>query len=84
MSETLVTSEVTSSFSKKLGFVYSFTVDCIGRSGGLAVLWKQSVSCVIKDSSTNHINVSILDHDVLSWQLTCFYGFPERTRRRES
>lgn len=36
------------------------------------------------NSSQNHINVMFFDRVVPKWQLTCFYGFPERSRRSES
>lgn len=38
----------------------------------------------ICDSSQNHINVQIIEGNNAIWRLTCFYGFPEREKRRES
>lgn len=34
-----------------------FAVNKVGRGGGLAVMWKQTVVCNVVDSSNNHINV---------------------------
>lgn len=47
-------------------------------------MWKRSVVCQVLDSSSNHINVHIMDGINISWNLTCFYGFLERTRRQDS
>lgn len=34
--------------------------------------------------SQHHIDVIFMDSNVESWRLSCFYGYPERTRRRDS
>lgn len=34
--------------------------------------------------SQNHIDVLFLESNVASWRLSCFYGFPERARRKNS
>lgn len=65
----------------KFGFAQYFSVDRVGRSGGLAIFWKQHVACEIMNYSRNHIDVLFLDNDIASWRLTCFYGYPERSRR---
>ncbi|XP_074326831.1 uncharacterized protein LOC141664773 [Apium graveolens] len=84
LSETLVSSVKISELCLSLGFVHNFVVDCVGRGGGLAVMWKNTVVCNIGSSSLNHIDVEILRDTVPHWRLTCFYGMPERDRRRES
>lgn len=84
LSETLVTSSTIAELCDKFGFADYFAVDKVGRGGGLAVLWKQTMSCKIMDSSNNYINVYFMERNSPSWRLTCFYGFPERTRRQES
>lgn len=68
----------------KLGFDFSFAVDREGRSGGIAIIWKQSFKCRIINYSMNFINVEVSDNDRGLWRLTGFYGYPERTRRRDS
>lgn len=84
LSETLVMSNVIADLCKKLGFCHFFTVDAIGRRGGLAVLWKKVMSCKVVNSSSNHINLHIQKDMVSVWRLTCYYGFPERNRRQEA
>ncbi|XP_057794267.1 uncharacterized protein LOC131010650 [Salvia miltiorrhiza] len=67
----------------RLHFDGCFTVDCAGRSGGLCMLWKFSTTCKLLSFSTHHIDMEIMDSKG-RWRLTGFYGFPERSRRRES
>lgn len=80
----------TLSFSNKiedvcvcLHYDCAFTINCIGRSGGLCVLWKSSANCSTVSFSQNHIDVAISDVDG-NWRFTGFYGFPKRARRRLS
>ncbi|XP_058763739.1 uncharacterized protein LOC131637168 [Vicia villosa] len=81
----------TTSYSNKvedlryaLSFDSCFTVNRIGRSGGIVVFWRESKKCTIQNYSNNHIDMLVEDSINGSWRLTCFYGLPERTRRRES
>lgn len=67
-----------------MGFSNFFVVNRIGRGGGLAVMWKGNIDCKIEGSSQNHIDVIMLKNGAPDWRLTCFYGFPERNRRRKS
>lgn len=84
LSETLSFSNKIDEIRVKFGFSSSFAVDRVGRGGGLAILWKPCVKCSVLESSSNFIDVCISDSGVHSWRLTCFYGYPERTRRNES
>lgn len=59
-------------------------MDSIGRSGGLALLWDRSVQCSVFDFDQNHIDVHMLQNNIPKWRLTGFYGYPERSQRRES
>jgi hypothetical protein len=69
----------------KLGFVGLFTVDPVGRSGGLALLWNNENELQIQNFTRRHINaeVRIADSD-LWWHLTCFYGHPVSAKHHES
>lgn len=78
LSETLVTSDVISEVSRRFGFSDFFAIDVVGRSGGLAVLWRSNITCTVIGSSSNYIDVHILERNVPAWRLTCYYGFPER------
>lgn len=66
-----------------LHFDSCFSVDCVGRSGGLGLLWKNSVDVAISGYSNNCIDAMISCGGV-PWQFTGIYGVPERSRRQDS
>ncbi|KAL9658997.1 hypothetical protein QQ045_028256 [Rhodiola kirilowii] len=66
----------------KLGFQNGFGVSCKGRSGGLALLWDDTVCVEVSNYSFWHIDVVIRDNGV--WRLSLFYGNPAVNMRRES
>jgi exonuclease III len=69
----------------KLGFNNMFVVDCVGRSGGMALFWGEEVTVTVKNFSQCHINglVSIPGMDV-QWLFTGFYGHPNPSKRYEA
>lgn len=68
----------------KFSFAKCFAVDCIGRSDGLAVLWKSHVPCQVSGYSQNHIDIQFNENNMAAWRMTCFYGLLERSRRKVS
>jgi hypothetical protein len=84
LSETMTTSNKIDELKYVLSFDYCFSVDRIGRGGGLAFLWKKSINCNITNYSTNHIHIEVIDAIKGKWRLTGFYGMPEGGRRKES
>jgi hypothetical protein len=60
------------------------SIDVEGRSGGLSVMWKENLKCRIMNYSRNFINLIVSDGDKGEWRLTCYYGYPERSRRRQA
>lgn len=84
LSETLVNAEKIKEISVSLGFCNNFAVDNVGRGGGLAIMWKRSIVSHVVNASNNHIDVEFLEKNRPVWRLTCFYGYLERSRRRES
>jgi hypothetical protein len=84
LSETLVHANKISEIKNKLNFEESFAVDRTGRSGGLALLWKNKLNCRIISYSQNYINVEINQEGKRPWRFTGFYGYPERDRMRDS
>ena len=68
----------------KLGFQNAFVVPSIGRSGGLALLWKREVTLEIRNFTTHHIDSHILHGNDSRWKLTGFYGRPKEQRKWES
>ena len=68
----------------KLQYEGSFVVDSVRGGGGLVLLWKEMSWVKLISFSRNHIDVVVKIPDMREWRLTGFYGFPERSRRRES
>jgi exonuclease III len=81
--ETLVHANKITEIKNKLGFDAAFAVDRIGRSGGLALLWKNKINCQIINYSNNFINVEVSSNNWKQWRLTGFYGFPEHDKRKD-
>lgn len=56
----------------------------MGHSGGIVVIWNNSLDVSLTSFSFNHISMDI--HDAIRglWRLTAFYGFPERSRNHLS
>ncbi|XP_074362176.1 uncharacterized protein LOC141702378 [Apium graveolens] len=82
--ETLSIKERIEKLRGKLGYDNQWVVDSIGRGGGLALIWKNSVKCTVIGSGNNFIDVSITNANGSEWRMTGFYGFPERARRKAS
>lgn len=82
--ETLVSKQKQEEIRVRLGFKNCFTVDSIGRSGGINVLWRKTGLCSIVNFSTNFISLDIMDGDLGAWCLTAFYECPGRFMRRQS
>ncbi|XP_074327496.1 uncharacterized protein LOC141665410 [Apium graveolens] len=84
LSETISVSRKIEELRIKMGYDSCFSVDKVGRSGGLAVFWRNSARCNITGYSRSHIDLVFLENNVEVWHLSCFYGFPDRARRKES
>ncbi|XVF73183.1 hypothetical protein PTKIN_Ptkin12aG0180600 [Pterospermum kingtungense] len=67
----------------KLGYGACFSVDCIGHSGGIGVIWKDQDSVSIKSFSRFHVDMEVTDQVRGRWRLTAFYGQPDRSQRRQ-
>lgn len=83
--ETLVHANKIEEIRSRIGFDFCFTMDRLGRSDSIVVLWKSPFSCRMLNFSQNFVNLEVLDIvNNTSWRLTAFYGYLERSRRRES
>ncbi|PNX79596.1 endonuclease/exonuclease/phosphatase family protein, partial [Trifolium pratense] len=67
-----------------MGYDSCLSIDVEGCSGGLAVMWKESSSCRVMNYSRNFINLLVEDQNKGDWRITCYYGYPERGRRRNA
>ncbi|GAU30401.1 hypothetical protein TSUD_364470 [Trifolium subterraneum] len=82
LSETLSHNRHVESIRVLLGFDSCLAIDVDGRSGGQAVFWKDSSKCRVMNYTRNFINMLVEDEQWGEWRLTCYYGYPERSRRR--
>jgi hypothetical protein len=83
--ETLCTKTYVDRLRIRLGFESLFTVDPIGRSGSLALFWKEDRELEIFNFSRSHINAVIKEEDdTHSWRFTGFYDHPNCSRRADS
>jgi hypothetical protein len=66
----------------KLGYAGLFDMEPVGRSGELALLWKEECDLEIYNFSCQHINTIIKDEDGNHcWKLTGFYGHPVSAKK---
>jgi exonuclease III len=69
----------------KLGMPGMFLVDPVGKSGGLAMMWRDVDDVTIENYSRRHINAMIYSQTAKqTWKLTGFYGHPNPARRHEA
>jgi hypothetical protein len=69
----------------KIGYAGVFAVDPVGRSGGVALLWKEDQDLEIQNYLRRHINAIVKRRDDgFSWKLTGFYGDPDSSKRKKS
>lgn len=57
--ETLCSKNRLESIKLKLGFDRLFVVDCVGRSGGLALLWDANTNVSLLSYARNFVNVHV-------------------------
>ncbi|GAU33334.1 hypothetical protein TSUD_165990 [Trifolium subterraneum] len=81
LSETLSHNRHIESIRVLLGFDSCLAINVEGRSGGLAVFWKDSSKCRVLNYTRNFINMLVEDEQWGEWRLTCYYGYPERSKR---
>lgn len=82
--ETLVHERKVHELKVKLGYGNCLCVDREGMSGGLAMLWKESLDVQVMSYARNFINLEVNEEGIGRWRLTGFYGFPDNSRRRDS
>ncbi|MCH82853.1 hypothetical protein A2U01_0003665, partial [Trifolium medium] len=84
LAETLSKNHTMERIRVNLKFQSCLSVDAEGRSGGLSVMWRDSISCRVMNYSRNFINLIVREKEEEEWRLTCYYGYPERGRRRQA
>ena len=67
---------------RKLGLTQGISVKSDGRSGGLALLWKEGFDVRLKSCFNTHIDVVMCEgNGAQSWRATGFYGHPDSGMR---
>ncbi|KAG2706415.1 hypothetical protein I3760_05G103200 [Carya illinoinensis] len=67
----------------KFGFSNCFGVDCVGRSGGLVLFWKDELNLSIINYTHHHIHAIVTDCNGKECLITGVYGHPDRNMRME-
>ncbi|XP_073056984.1 uncharacterized protein [Primulina eburnea] len=67
-------------FGVSLGFPGQHLISSIGKSGGLALLWKQPLDVHVWSTSRGHIDCVIKDQEKI-WRFMGFYGNPDTNLR---
>ena len=83
--ETKANTDKMKGFQNKLSFTQGIVIPSDGRSGGLALLWREGMDIRFKSCSHSHIDVVV--HDIGNggpWRVTGFYGHPDTGKRYTS
>ncbi|XP_060961854.1 uncharacterized protein LOC133032051 [Cannabis sativa] len=69
---------------RHVNFPNSFHVDCVGKSGGLLLMWNDDWEVSVKSYSVGHIDALVQCPGRSLWRFTGFYGNPKASCRSES
>jgi exonuclease III len=75
LSETLSKNQAMERIRVRLKYNSCLSVDVEGRSGGLSVMWKDTINCRVMNYSRNFINLIVKEKEEEEWRLTCYYGY---------
>ena len=76
LSETKASQRRIKGLQRKLGLTQGITVQSDGRSGGLAMLWREGADVRFKSCSNSHIDVVVCESSgAVPWRATGFYGY---------
>ncbi|XP_074290136.1 uncharacterized protein LOC141616877 [Silene latifolia] len=68
---------------EKLDGYFRIQVDSMGRSGGLAMLWRKDVDCILMSAYVHHMDFTVRNTEG-DWRITGFYGWPAVSDRHLS
>jgi exonuclease III len=74
LSETKMDEKRMSVIKRKLGVEHMEVVDCEGKGGGIAVLWREGVNLVLRSKSKYHIDMQVETTGEDKWRFTGIYG----------
>ena len=81
LSESKMGEDRAEGFMWSLGYTGSYAVSCVGRSGGLALFWRQPYSVSLRGFNSHCIDVTMSVEDAEPWHATYVYGEPRREQR---
>lgn len=84
LSETISSRQRMEWVCNNIGYEGLITVEPIGRSGGLALMWKEASQAELLSFSVNHIDVVTKVNGMADWRLTWVYGEPNRSKRKKT
>ena len=80
--ETKARSSKMKGFQWKLELTQGIDVPSDGKSGRLAMIWKEGLDIRLKSYSNSHIDVVVFNEKELNlWRTTGFYGHPNARKR---
>lgn len=80
LSETRFFSDRVEGLVRSLGMAGGYGVGCLGRGGGLAMLWSRDVQVKLESLDKLHIDVTVqlVASHIGAWRFTGFYGESKR------
>lgn len=85
LSETKASVSQMKGFQRKLELTQGISMPSDGRSGGLAMIWREGVDVRFMSCSHSHIDVVVHgDGDARPWRAMGFYGDPDASKRHIS
>lgn len=82
LSETKIGKNVAESLRWKMGLSNAFGVDCVGKSGGLCLYWRNDkMDFSLVSFSQNHICRNIKSEGVEPWRFIGIYRWPETSSK---
>uniref|UniRef100_A0A803PI32 Reverse transcriptase domain-containing protein n=1 Tax=Cannabis sativa TaxID=3483 RepID=A0A803PI32_CANSA len=82
--ETLAKKKVIERLRVAIGFDGALAVDSVGKSGGVALLWRVEEEVKVLEYGVSYIDVVISGSDQGHWRLTGLYGEPNRNLRKRT
>lgn len=84
LSETISRYAKMEELCNKLGFEGFTAVEPQGKSGGIALFWKNATNVTLLSFSRSHIDVCISSNGMEDWRLSGIYGEPARSQRHKT
>ena len=84
LSETKLKKSSMEKRKRNVGFINGLILPSVGRSEGLALLWRKDITVDIQSYSDRHIDAIVTEGSGFIWRITGFYGNPEAHRQKES